>query len=86
MKESTKIIVLLLMFAVLLTMLYQSAMDGKCMSYGADGARITASGIFCWRDEVNLFRVYYRLSELKAKHEGKAPSRIIFPTPIWDGL
>lgn len=79
MKNSTKVLILFLMTAILFAMLLQSALDGQCMKYHADGAVWTADGVYCWRQGV--FREYYLLEELRAKHEGPKVDPIIRPTP-----
>ena len=82
MEEWRKIVILASMVALLVAMLIQSAFDGQCMKYSADGAKITVSGVYCWRDK-DIFREYYRLSDLREKHEGPPVDLIIRPTPTF---
>ena len=86
MSEWRKVVILVSMLAVLLAMLVQSALDGQCMTYHADGARWTMDGVYCWRDKYGMFREYYRLDDLREKHEGPPANLIIKPTPILPGL
>lgn len=76
-----KIATLLLLFALLAAMLYQSSLDGQCMKYHADGARWSLVGVYCWRDLRGMFREYYRLDDLREKHEGPKVDPTIRPTP-----
>jgi len=80
MSEKQKVLILIVMTAVLLALLVQSALDGECMKYHADGAQWTAAGVYCWRDR-DIFREYYQLSDLREKHEGPPVDLIIKPTP-----
>lgn len=84
MTEKNKVLLLVCATAFLLALLLQSAWDGRCLQYHADGARWTAAGVYCWRQGV--FREYYRLEDLRAKHEGPKVDPTIRPTPNGFGL
>lgn len=84
MTEKQKVILLICMTALLLALLIQSSLNGQCMKYHADGAKWTMDGVYCWRQGV--FREYYLLEELRAKHEGPKVDPTIRPTPSGFGL
>jgi len=72
---------LAILFSILIALLYQSSLNYQCMSYHADGAVWTISGVMCYRSKTPEIREYYDLDDLREKHDGPPKNMIIPPKP-----
>ena len=77
---------LVILLSVTIGLYWQSSLNSQCMKFHADAAVWTVDGVYCWRNVSGMFREYYKLDDLRAKHEGPKVDPTIRPTPNGFGL